>query len=414
MTYVFALYFEEKITSSQSSTPTSSIGISKYYSLSIDGRDNVINDLVFSSSSISFKFKNGSNSNSNKNNGNKYEINTTDRYMIYDIIGELRNDGWLLLSVSSSNNGNKEKYLFEYNDNNNDDDDNDNDAINDTNDIKKSTNNKSVFHSIKTIFSTTKNSNSKHTNSSSNSNSNSSNSKHTNSNNSSNSNSNVKKHKNDNKDKGKQTSLSISLDDDINVLRDQYNTSSIEHNIDIQTDYYEDKSVDDISNAPLSSNSTSSHSPNHQKRTTTFEPDKSPISPRKKIQQQLYALGNKGNPSPKTISSAAHPNRVVNSTKKPATGSLSPQRTKPSNQTNQDITPTRTSKNIANTVATPAGARAILRKSEKEPPLVLSELPKKKYDLSVNLGSVEGLQENFILKDKNGRDEHSRLDILWS
>ena len=355
----------------------------------------MINDLVFSSSSISFTFKNSSNSNSNKNNGNKYEINTTDRYMIYDIIGELRNDGWLLLSVSSSNNGNKEKYLFEYNDNNNDD--NDNDAINDTNDIKKSTNNKSVFHSIKTIFSTSKNSNSKHTNS----------------NNSSSSNSNVKKHKNDNKDKGKQTSLSISLDDDINVLRDQYNTSSIEHNIDIQSDYYEDKSVDDISNAPLSSNSTSSHSPNHQKRTTTFEPDKSPISPRKKIQQQLYALGNKGNPSPKTISSAAHPNRVVNSTKKPATGSVSPQRTKPSNQTNQDITPTRTSKNIANTVATPAGARAILRKSEKEPPLVLSELPKKKYDLSVNLGSVD-VQENFILKDKNGRDEHSRLDILWS
>jgi len=410
MTYVFALYFEEKITPSQSSTPTSSIGISKYYSLSIDGRDNVINDLVFSSSSISFKFKNSSNSNSTKNNGNKYEINTTDRYMIYDVIGELRNDGWLLLSVSSSNNGNKEKYLFEYNDNHNDNNNNDNDVINETNDIKKTTNNKSVFHSIKTIFSTTKNSNSKHTNT--NSNNNSSNSKHTNSNSNSN---NVKKHKNDNKDKGKQSSLSISLDDDSNVLSDQYNNSSIEHNIyQIQTDYNEDKSVDDISNAPLSSNSTSSHSPNHQKRTITFEPDKSPISPRKKIQQQLYALSSKGNPSPKTISSAAHPNRVINSTIKKPSGSVSPQRTKPSNQTNQDITPTRASKTIANTVATSAGARAILRKSEhKEPPLVLSELPKKKYDLSVNLGSVS-LQEDFILKDKNGRDEHSRLDILWS
>ena len=373
---IFALYYEEKFTSSS----TSSLSVSKYYSITIEGRDNVINDIVFAANTISFKFKNST----NNGNNDKKNIITTDIYMIYDIIADLRSEGWNLLSAISSNNGSKEKYIFEFDDNKDDDD-----SLPET---STKSPNKSVFHSFKTIFS-------KKSSNKSNSNSKSDDKKHNSTND--------KKHNSDDNGISGSSLLSISLD---NQDSNQQNS-------------FVDDTTNDKSNVLISTNSATDTN-----KKTTYEPEKSPVmSPKKKIQQQLYAQHINNNKayitSPKTI---ANPNRVNTATKpnpKSKPGSNSPQRLK-TDYSPTRTTPTRTTNNktIRTDVNDMSTSKQIIlnhslfkaRKNEhKEPPLELNELPKKKkYDLSLNLSDID--DENIF---KNGHDDSrskTSLDILWS
>jgi hypothetical protein len=206
---------------------------------------------------------------------------------------------------------------------------------------------------------------------------------------------------------------------------------------DTENDLLPRSQLDDISNVVVSSNKTTD-----TYKKISYEPDKSPVmSPKRKLQQQLYAqhISNNGKTyaSPKTIANLAHSNRANTASKatpKSKQGSFSPQRSKSGNQypdysptrtrNATGSTPSRTSTKTSTDVDTTSAAKQLLlahslfnaRKNEhKEPPLNLNELPKKKYDLSLNLNSIE---DDSILKDKNGRDDDSRsknsLDILWS